>query len=336
MDDVFKCIDNFSGNKNIKSILMSSQYEIDQNSSFVISIVMPVYKPDLTFFREAVLSAKNQKTSFSYDIIIVDNDPYDGNENDVEKLVKSLKLKNYKYYRNQENLGMTGNWNRCIELADAPLITYCHADDKLAPNCIDILMGIHKKYPEFMIGSVWNTIDGTDEIINEAKPGKRKGLLKLKPYWKVSLFDLFHGGMGFGCGCLFDKDKMIKIGGFNDEYYPSADYALFLNYCYHYGMIYSEVPTFNYRIAVNESKNVWRKFAERDKEFREFMIPKIHLPNKFLEKYSEVIYCMAINSFSKTWGSVNDEELPAVNVKDKLLYKVVNKVRRLKVYQLSF
>ena len=34
---------------------------------------------------------------------------------------------------NTTNLGMVGNWNRCLRVARAPIVTLLHADDELAP-----------------------------------------------------------------------------------------------------------------------------------------------------------------------------------------------------------
>ncbi|MBS3974022.1 MAG: glycosyltransferase family 2 protein [Actinobacteria bacterium] len=38
--------------------------------------------------------------------------------------------------RNPHNLGLVGNWNRCLELARAPWIKFAFQDDLLAPDCL--------------------------------------------------------------------------------------------------------------------------------------------------------------------------------------------------------
>ena len=49
------------------------------------------------------------------------------------------------YYKNEKILGMLGNWNRGIELARAPFVTYCHDDDMLLPSALSRLMELQKK-----------------------------------------------------------------------------------------------------------------------------------------------------------------------------------------------
>ena len=41
------------------------------------------------------------------------------------------------YYKNKENLGMFGNWNRCLELARGEWVCILHSDDKIMPNYIE-------------------------------------------------------------------------------------------------------------------------------------------------------------------------------------------------------
>jgi glycosyltransferase involved in cell wall biosynthesis len=42
--------------------------------------------------------------------------------------------------RNERNLGIASNWNRCIELAQGQWIKYVFQDDLLAPNCLEIML----------------------------------------------------------------------------------------------------------------------------------------------------------------------------------------------------
>jgi glycosyltransferase involved in cell wall biosynthesis len=57
-----------------------------------------------------------------------------GPDADVEALVLSYREPRIRYARNESNLGMAGNWNRCLELASSELVTLLHADDELLPD----------------------------------------------------------------------------------------------------------------------------------------------------------------------------------------------------------
>ena len=67
-------------------------------------------------------------------MVIVDNDP----DADIEKIKQFLGDKKhiYRYFRNEKNIGMVGNWNRCIELALSENIVFLHSDDVMSIGCL--------------------------------------------------------------------------------------------------------------------------------------------------------------------------------------------------------
>lgn len=46
-----------------------------------------------------------------------------------------------RFIRNAQNLGLTGNWQRCIDLSSGEYIKFVFQDDVLYPRCIETLMG---------------------------------------------------------------------------------------------------------------------------------------------------------------------------------------------------
>ena len=38
------------------------------------------------------------------------------------------------YVRNETNLGLAGNWNTCLRIAETEYVTLFHADDELDPR----------------------------------------------------------------------------------------------------------------------------------------------------------------------------------------------------------
>src|SRR2546423_15678826 len=45
-----------------------------------------------------------------------------------------------RFVRNQSTLGLMGNWQRCIELAQGEYIKFAFQDDALYPACVELLM----------------------------------------------------------------------------------------------------------------------------------------------------------------------------------------------------
>jgi glycosyltransferase involved in cell wall biosynthesis len=52
-----------------------------------------------------------------------------------------------RYVHNGRTLGMAGNWNRCLELAETDLVTLLHADDELLPNYTQAFRAGAARYP---------------------------------------------------------------------------------------------------------------------------------------------------------------------------------------------
>ena len=51
-------------------------------------------------------------------------------------------------YKNEKNLGIYGNWNRCLQLARGKWYTMLHDDDLLSNNFLKEMMGVLNKNPK--------------------------------------------------------------------------------------------------------------------------------------------------------------------------------------------
>ena len=330
--DIFEYKNNFEKYKTKLSKLIYGG-EKSKKTPY-ITVCVPVYKPEFELFKRTLQSLKAQDCSVDFEILIVNNEHVDISEDKIYETIIKLNIKNVLYYANEENIGMIQNWNRCVELARSNLITFCHADDELKTDCISRLIELHANNPDCMIASAWDTIDENDNYVSKHNCKGDRLFFHKRTSYRLDLFDLFHGGVGFGVGCLFEKDKLIRIGGFCPDYYPSADYALFIKYCYQYGLLFNEIPTFNYRKAVNESFNQWKNFLSRDSFFRKCMTPKIRLPDWFLSVYSASLYKYHSEMFAKFWTK-DASSIKKCNFLIKIFVKMVLKITHLRKYRFS-
>ncbi len=93
----------------------------------MITFAVPFYR-GADYLERAVRSALAQTADWR---LVVSDDSPDGSGAAVVARVGDARVR---YSRNAHTLGMAGNWNRCLELADTPLVTLLHADDELLPN----------------------------------------------------------------------------------------------------------------------------------------------------------------------------------------------------------
>ena len=100
------------------------------------TIAIPTYKRFDTLL-EAIASATAQTGTEPPDIVIVDNEGHGAKPSAVQKRMGEVGECRVRYYINPQNLGMFGNWNRCIELAETPWLTILNDDDLLRPGFLE-------------------------------------------------------------------------------------------------------------------------------------------------------------------------------------------------------
>lgn len=327
MLNLFEYKNNFEIAKDKESRLFYGNYDDCPNPK--VSIVIPIYK-NLFYFKIALQSALNQDCDFEYEIVVLDDFTYDGKPDEEQQYIESVGAKNVFYYRNIQNLGMSANWNRCFEKARAPFFTYLHNDDELMPNCLSTLMSIQEKTGDKVIACNHNLINNAGEIIRPASSYTKRflGMINMNPYRSYSKFDVFMDSPGVGVGCLFKRDIMIELGGYNHDYYPAADYAIFAKYIFKYGGVWSNIPTYSYRIGENDSTTTYPQFSERDKFFRECMRDKMQLPNFLLNLLISSLYKNGKVYFAVFWGHQDPSLYGTISFKDKLFLKMARFIQR--------
>lgn len=87
------------------------------------------------WIREAVESALAQ-TYEHLEVLVVD----DASADDTEAVVRALGDPRVRFVANERNLGMVGNHNRTLQLAQGALIKFLHADDMLVPECVELMV----------------------------------------------------------------------------------------------------------------------------------------------------------------------------------------------------
>lgn len=106
-----------------------------------VSVAIPYYS-GRAYLAEAIASVRSQ-TRPDWRLIVVD----DAGPEPAEDLVAGFADERISYVRNPYNLGLAGNWNRCLELADTDLVTLLHADDRLAPGYLTAVTDAAAAHP---------------------------------------------------------------------------------------------------------------------------------------------------------------------------------------------
>lgn len=219
------------------------------------SFVIPTYKR-LNQTLRAVKSCLNQTIkNIKYDVIVIDNEPnLSVEENQLYKELVNINDGRISYFINEENIGMVGNWNRCFKLSSAPWIILLHSDDIVVSTYLENIINIKDKFHFDIYYVNGKFIKDENEICTPIK-----GHL-----YKISLFDTLFGNLTTTSGCLFNREKVLSIGGFNNDYYPCIDYH-FLVKSVHYLKVckLSHILMYAFK-GENETFNVIEKIIEYD------------------------------------------------------------------------
>jgi glycosyltransferase involved in cell wall biosynthesis len=122
-------------------------------------IMLPYYG-DVRLMQIAVGSVLGQSDP-DWRLTVVD----DGREPGVPEWFASLGDDRVRYQRNPHNLGVTGNFRRCVELAEHPYMVMMGTDDIMLPNYVATVRSVVAQYPGVaMIQPGVEVIDETGRV----------------------------------------------------------------------------------------------------------------------------------------------------------------------------
>ncbi len=114
-----------------------------KSSSPLVSFCFTTFKR-AGYLRDTLMSIQNQ-TFKDYEVIVSDNDP----EASGKEVVESFNIDKFKYYVNEENLGMKKSFNKSLERSSGEYIVMIADDDPVYPDMLETLMNLKSEYPDY-------------------------------------------------------------------------------------------------------------------------------------------------------------------------------------------
>lgn len=308
-------MDNMEETKKTPSIPI---FEFASKEKPKFTIAIPTYKrTDLLKF--AIDSCLYQTDFNDYEILVVDNNPERHDE--TEKLMKnSYQKSNIAYYKNVNNIGMTGNWNKLYLLARTEWVVMLHDDDMLYPDFMKIMSKIVEGDKEAVcIYNCYNTVRSMDNI----QPHREKQDIKVMTLKEKDYLTGCH--LHAPCGMTLRRDVVFKVGGFNPNYYPSLDYHFHVKLSHYYTVRWLRgYPLATYRWMVNaggkpETVPGW---VEKDSQIKRL----ISKNNKIIGSCLQDSYLRHFNKlYVRNWNKDRDikVEEPKDYIFDIISYKIL-------------
>ena len=214
-----------------------------------ISVTIPTYNPNPIYLKEAIESVLSSGFDPLYmELLVVDNCSEKIN---VFELCNSYS--EVKYIKNDTNLGMIGNWNKCISIANGEFIHILHDDDWVKDGFYSTLINGFKNEnicASFCRVAIYNQTNSS-YIISEAIQ-ETDGVIQ---DWDLLGNTKYGHHMSY---TIFRKSTLLTIGGFNEAFYYTADGILNSNLIQQGGIFYSPKILGFYRWSdTNNSHHVY-------------------------------------------------------------------------------
>ena len=262
-------------------------------TSPTLTVAIPTYRR-FDLLSEALRSVFEQDFKVPVEVIVVDNDASD----DAVALKEIAKFANesFAYYKNAENVGMFGNWNRCLELARGRYITILHDDDMLLPEFarqvnrylrqVDAgpdIIGFRVAILDERGGVVDATLRNS-EVVQPGLLGAMRSSVRRESA-RATLADFFFGNPFCGTlGVVMRRDLALSLGGFDPLWQPIADYEFWCRWLAEVGDIRLVRACVGfYRMRHNESLNPATRsaFVDRSWALRRRLIASGHVARGF-------------------------------------------------------
>lgn len=207
----------------------------------LVSICIPVYNSG-AFIKETLESVLAQSYP-SIEVVVVD----DGSKDDTVKIIESMKDPRLKFHKNAVNLGVSGNWNRSIELATGEFIKIMGGDDLLDKDCVKHQVEVIQSHHVSLVTSHKYVINSKGKQI-VLKRTFSEGLIKGKEAFRLSMID-GSNLLGEPVAGLFRRSDFYKAGEYTSEFMYLIDLDLWYRLLGEGSVYVIAKPLYSFRIS---------------------------------------------------------------------------------------
>ena len=212
----------------------------------LVSICIPTYNR-ANYIKKAIDSALGQ-TYKNIEVIVVDNASTDN----TDEIVSAYNDPRLRYVRNSENMGLFGNFNRCIELYNGDFLHILHSDDYIDSDFTEKCVDFFNKHPDVWLTSTSSRIISS-EISIDTKVFESDTVLKNPDGLKKILSERCY----ISCPSVMARRGLYEdknIGKFTLEYPYSGDYYQWIKVTRKYNVGYVSDAWLNYQTSeISES-----------------------------------------------------------------------------------
>ena len=245
----------------------------------IVSVCIPAYNGE-RFIKYAIASVLTQ-TFTDWELIICD----DCSNDNTAKIVDSFSDSRIRFYINPKNLGISANFNRCIEFSKGNYIYIFAQDDVMCSTNLEKKVKLLNENPK--VGMVYSNAYKIDE----------KGEIVCKYWAGVHDEDFVQDGSSYLKSSLFRNNAICcptvmvrkecynKVGGYDLRLTFTLDFEMWMRIALHYNIAYLSEPLIYYR---RHSDNYTHKHTKNLGGIKEDYLARKIVIEKNLEKFENV------------------------------------------------
>ena len=221
-----------------------------------VSICVPTYN-GARYLRQCLDSALAQ-TFADFELLVVDDRSTDSTLDLAQHYVGGDPRISVR--RNEQNLGLVANWNRCVELARGEWVKFLFQDDLLEPSCLERMLGVSRPGVDLVVtrrGLIFE--DGTPAPIEEryrryvaahdlARHWPGQAYISSERFSEVLLRNPAGNCIGEPTATLIRRSAFESYGGFNRDLRILGDWEHSARVASNTGLCYLDAMLAHFRV----------------------------------------------------------------------------------------
>ncbi len=197
------------------------------------TVAIPIYNRKIDVLNRVAIDSAMEQPLKDMQILVIDDCSTDG----TWELLQQVRDPRLSLVRNEHNLGLFGNFNRCLELAEGEYVRLLCSDDRLAPDCLGREVALLDRYPDVgLLLTRGRRVDGKGQVLGRQADHFQEGIYSGPAAIRSALWFHSHYALNpfnYPSGMLLRRETALKAGRFDTAMRMSGDVDFFLRMLEH-------------------------------------------------------------------------------------------------------
>ncbi len=209
------------------------------------SVMIPVYRPDIAWLREAVAGPLGAGLApHDMQIALVEDAEGQARNGDADAFWRECGRRGIEIHRFTSQAGLPGNWNRCLHLSRGRLVHILHQDDRVRPEFYRAMAAGLESAPQAGAGFSRHVFIADDGAAIRTGHLDRRNAGLLDDWLEYVVANLAIQRPAIAVR----RAVYEKLGGFDDRYDYCPDYDMWQRIAAEYPLWFDPLPLAEFRV----------------------------------------------------------------------------------------